>query len=257
MAAGDRSREAARARLIFALDYPALEAAQQGAAQVRGQVGTVKVGLELFTRYGPEAIALGRHAGADVFLDLKLHDIPATVGRAVRSLSSHGEAVRYLTVHAAGGSAMLQAAVEQAAAASHPMAVVAVTVLTSLDGGDLRALGVESSPRDQVLRLAELGWAAGVRAFVCSPAEAGTLRNALGAEARIITPGVRPAGAGHQDQKRVMTPARAIAAGADMLVIGRPIRDADDPGSAAAAIVGDIATALGEPQDDGGPPAGR
>ncbi|RLB60475.1 MAG: orotidine-5'-phosphate decarboxylase [Deltaproteobacteria bacterium] len=234
--------------MIFALDYPTLEAAQQGAQQVRGQVGTVKVGLELFTRYGPEAIALGRRAGADVFLDLKLHDIPATVGRAVRSLTSHGEAVRYLTVHASGGSAMLREAVEQATAASHPLTVVAVTVLTSLDREDLQALGVERSPQDQAIRLAELGWTAGVRAFVCSPAEAAALRHALGAEARIITPGVRPPGAGHQDQKRVMTPARAIGSGADMLVVGRPIRDADDPGSAAGGIVADIASALDQPQ---------
>jgi orotidine-5'-phosphate decarboxylase len=244
----DTSREAARRRLIFALDYPSLEAAQQGADQVRGQVGTVKVGLELFTRYGPDAIALGRRAEADVFLDLKLHDIPATVGRAVRSLTAHGGAVRYLTVHASGGSAMLRDAVAQAAAADHLLTVVAVTVLTSLDGSDLLTLGVDGSPRDQVLRLAELGWAAGVRAFVCSPAEAGTLRSALGGEATIITPGVRPAGAEHQDQKRVMTPARAIGVGADMVVVGRPIRDAEDPGAAAGAIVADIASALDEPR---------
>ncbi|MBW2459864.1 MAG: orotidine-5'-phosphate decarboxylase [Deltaproteobacteria bacterium] len=236
--------------MIFALDYPSIETARDGADQVSGQVGTVKVGLELFTRYGPEAIALGSRAGAEVFLDLKLHDIPATVGRAVRSITAHGEAVRYLTVHASGGSAMLRAAVEEAQAASHPMNIVAVTVLTSLDRADLIALGVERSPREQALRLAEIGWAAGVRAFVCSPAEAATLRSALGSEARIITPGVRPAGTGHQDQKRVMTPARAIDAGADMLVIGRPIRDADEPGAAAAAIVTEIATALDAPQAD-------
>ena len=250
MTGQDKSRQAARSRLIFALDYPSIESAREGAEQVSGQVGTVKVGLELFTRYGPEAIALGQRAGAEVFLDLKLHDIPATVGRAVRSLTSHGGAVRFLTVHASGGSAMLRAAVEQAEAASHPMGIVAVTVLTSLDRADLLALGVERSPREQALRLAEIGWAAGVRAFVCSPAEAATLREALGEEARIITPGVRPAGSDHQDQKRVMTPARAIGAGADMLVIGRPIRDADKPGEAAAAIVSEIAAASDAPAAD-------
>jgi orotidine-5'-phosphate decarboxylase len=230
--------ERGRAGLIFALDYPSIGEARSGASIVSGAVGTVKVGLELFVRHGPDAARLGQAAGADVFLDLKLHDIPATVGRAVRSAAMLG--VRFLTVHAGGGEAMLRSAVDAAAEHDPNMRIVAVTVLTSLDDDDLSALGVPAAPVDQARRLAELAWRAGVRSFVCSPAEASSLREQLGDEACIITPGVRPAGSAHGDQKRVMTPAQAIAAGANMLVVGRPIRDASDPAAAAVAIAREI-----------------
>lgn len=202
----------------------------------------MKVGLELFCRHGTSAVACGEAAGAPVFLDLKLHDIPATVGRAVenlRGLASDG--VRYVTVHASGGDAMLRAAVE---AAGDALQIVAVTVLTSLDDDDLEALGVGASSGAQVERLAKLAFAAGVRDFVCSPAEARAVRAALGDSARIMTPGVRPAGADRQDQKRVTTPRDAIAAGADLLVVGRPIREAADPVVAARAIAAEISEAL-------------
>ncbi|MBW2529499.1 MAG: orotidine-5'-phosphate decarboxylase [Deltaproteobacteria bacterium] len=229
----------ARSRLIFALDYPSLDEARAGAERVRDAVGVVKVGLELFVRGGPEAVGMARAQGLDVFLDLKLHDIPATVDRAVARAADLD--VSLLTVHASGGRAMLERAVERAA--TSPLSIVAVTVLTSLDGADLESLGVPSAPAAQAERLARLAWAAGVRHFVCSPAEAPSLRAALGPQARIITPGIRPSGAAAADQKRIATPASAIAGGADMLVVGRPIRDADDPAAAARGIVDQIAQA--------------
>ncbi len=236
----------AAAHLAFAADFPSLELARPACAALRGEVGTVKVGLELFTRYGPDACALASAADAALFLDLKLHDIPATVGRAVTSAASLG--ARYLTVHAAGGEAMLAAAVTAAAQARYadaePMQIVAVTVLTSLDEADLAAQAVPGEVQQHVLRLAQLAWRAGVRAFVCSPHEAATLRRELGPEATLITPGVRPAGMAVGDQKRVQTPAAAIRAGANLLVVGRPIRNAEDPVAAAAAIRSEVAAAL-------------
>jgi orotidine-5'-phosphate decarboxylase len=236
-----------RERLIFALDYADLDAARAGAACLRGEIGLLKVGLELYTRHGPAALTLADAADADLFLDLKLHDIPATVGRAVASvarLKRDGARVALLTVHASGGRAMLATAVEEAAGVE----IVAVTVLTSLDDADLASVGVAAAPLEQALRLAELAWQAGVQSFVCSPAEASALRRALGPDAQLITPGVRPSGSGSQDQKRVTTPADAIRGGADRLVVGRPIRDAADPARAARAIVDEIAKTLAGPR---------
>ena len=231
-------RANARRRLAFAADFPSLGDARAICGALRGEVGVLKVGLELFTRDGPSACALAKDADAQLFLDLKLHDIPATVGRAVASARALGAV--WLTVHAAGGRAMLKAAVD---AAGSETRIVAVTVLTSLDDADLADLGIDVSPTTQVLRLAELAWSAGVRAFVCSPLEAAALRASLGADAQLITPGIRPAGAPSADQKRVCSPADAIAAGADMLVVGRPIRQASDPVAAARNIVRAIAKA--------------
>jgi orotidine-5'-phosphate decarboxylase len=234
------SEDEARRRLVFALDYPDLEQARAGAARVAASVGVLKVGLELFVREGPKAVAIGRDLGRDVFLDLKLHDIPETVERAVRSAGELG--ARYLTVHASGGTAMLERAAREAARAKTPLTILAVTVLTSLDGGDLTALSIGESPSDHVLRLARLAYAAGVRGFVASATEAAALRSAL-PDALLVTPGIRPAGADAQDQKRITTPASAIASGADLLVVGRPIRDAADPLAAAQSIVAEIRTA--------------
>lgn len=231
-------QEGARQRLVFALDYPSLDEARAGAERVRDAVGVVKVGLELFVRAGPAAVRLGPELGLDVFLDLKLHDIPATVGRAVARAADLG--VRYLTVHAGGGSAMLRHAVE---AADGRLSIVAVTVLTSLDQSDLTALGLDAAPAQHAVRLAALAWRSGVRDFVCSAAEVAALRAELGPEATLITPGIRPAGGQTQDQKRVATPARAIGDGANLLVVGRPIRDAADPAAAARTIVEQIALA--------------
>lgn len=228
----------ARERLVFALDYPTLEEARGAASLVAPAVGVLKVGLELFTREGPRAVGLGEELGLDVFLDLKLHDIPQTVEGAVASAAALG--ARYLTVHASGGAAMLEraakAAARVAAPKKKPLTVLAVTVLTSLDAGDLQAMGIQEEPGEHVLRLARIAWGAGIRGFVTSPAEVSAVRRELGPEALLVTPGVRPAGSDVKDQKRVATPARAIAEGADLLVVGRPIRDAIDPLEAARSI---------------------
>lgn len=232
----------AKRRLVFPLDYATLAEAAAAAAIVAPAIGVLKVGLELFTREGPPAAAIGVEHGLDVFLDLKLHDIPQTVERAVSSAAALG--VRYLTVHASGGSAMLEGAVAAAKRAPQEMTILAVTALTSLDAADLSAIGLSESPQDHVLRLARLAWGAGVRGFVASPAEASALRRELGPDALLVTPGIRPAGAASLDQKRVATPARAIADGADLLVVGRPIRDAADPLAAARSVAREIEDAL-------------
>jgi orotidine-5'-phosphate decarboxylase len=232
----------ARARLVFPLDFPTLADARPVAAALAPAIGVLKVGLELFVSEGPAAVGLGRDLGLDVFLDLKLHDIPETVDRAVAAASALG--VRYLTVHAGGGRAMLERAAERAARAPSPLTILAVTVLTSLDAADLGAVGVADAPREHASRLARLAWDAGVRGFVTSPAEASTLRATLGPDALLVTPGIRPAGSDAFDQKRIATPSRAIADGADLLVVGRPIRDAADPRAAAQAVVDEIARAL-------------
>jgi orotidine-5'-phosphate decarboxylase len=229
-----------RARLAFALDYPNLEAAREGAAQVASSVGVLKVGLELFVKEGPPAVRLGSELGCDVFLDLKLHDIPETVSRAVSSAGSLG--ARYLTLHAAGGPRMLEAAV--AAAQPSGLTLLAVTVLTSLDASDLKATGVGDEPAEQVLRLAKLAVGAGVRGLVCSAAEVGLLRRELGPDVVLVTPGIRPAGPRDDDQKRVATPAKAVRDGASLLVVGRPIRDAETPALAAQSIAEEIGREL-------------
>jgi orotidine-5'-phosphate decarboxylase len=231
-----------RRRIVFPLDYPNLDAARTGAERVLGEVGVLKVGLELFVKEGPPALALAANTGLELFADLKLHDIPETVDRAIAAVASSG--ARFVTVHAAGGAAMLARAVERAAKESDRLVVLAVTMLTSLDASDLVATGVAERPAEHVLRLAKLAWSVGVRGFVCSPAEAAPLRTALGAEAVLVTPGVRPRGADAGDQKRIATPEEAIAQGADYIVVGRPIRDATDPAAAARAIAAEVARGL-------------
>ena len=230
-------------RVVFALDFPSVERARPAALAVRDAVGMLKVGLELFVAAGPAAVGLGAEAGRPVFLDLKLHDIPETVERAVARASSLG--ARMLTVHAAGGSAMLRRAVERASKEGRGLEIVAVTVLTSFDARDLAAIGTPGDVASQVERLARLAWEEGVRTFVCSPHEAALLRKALGPTVTLVTPGVRPASApGGDDQKRTMTAGEAIAHGADWVVVGRPIRDAADPAGAAHAIAEEARTAL-------------
>lgn len=235
------SFDQARERLIFALDYPTLDEARRGAAAVAPAIGVLKVGLELFIREGAAAVGLGRDLDREVFLDLKLCDIPETVERAIHVVGALG--VRYVTVHAAGGRAMLEAAVRAAAEAPSPLTVLAVTVLTSLDDADLQSLGVDATTSAQATRLAELAWGVGVRGFVCSASEVGALRGRLGEGGLYVTPGIRPAGAERGDQKRVATPASAIADGASLLVVGRPIRDAAEPLACARTIVQQIAEA--------------
>ncbi|MFG1701817.1 orotidine-5'-phosphate decarboxylase [Nonomuraea sp. M3C6] len=224
------------APIAVALDAPDLETAARWAALVTPHVSTVKVGLELYLRYGPDVIASVRGAsGVQVFLDLKLHDIPNTVAGASRAVSRLRPAI--LTVHAAGGPAMIRAAVESAASNTQ---IAAVTILTSLTEADLSRIGLAGPADDAVRRLAALSVEAGATALVCSPNEVSALRAEVGAGITLITPGVRPTGAAMQDQVRVATPEQALADGADLLVIGRPITGAADPGAAAAAIAASL-----------------
>ena len=238
----ERKPHPARAQLAYALDFPSLAKAEAGAARVAKSVGVLKVGLELFVSEGPRVIGLGQKYDCQVFLDLKLHDIPETVERAVAAAAAHG--VRYLTLHAAGGSRMLAAAAERAARENTGLILLAITVLTSLDAADLAAVGVLAEPGTQALRLARLARAEGIPGMVCSTAEVATLREALGPDAVLVTPGVRPlTSSGSDDQKRTGSPGFAIRAGSSLLVVGRPIRDAADPEAAAAAICDEIQSA--------------
>ena len=231
-----------RDRLAFPLDYPSLEEARRDAERVVASTGVLKVGLELFVREGPAAVRLGEELGASVFLDLKLHDIPETVERAVASACGLG--VRYLTLHACGGPRMLEGAARRVEKEKSSLTLLAVTVLTSLDDADLRAVGVNEGPGAQALRLAKLAVSAGVKGLVSSAAEVRQLREVLGPEIVLVTPGIRPAdSAGGDDQKRVGTPTSAIRDGSSVLVVGRPIRDAADPAAAARRILDEIRVA--------------
>lgn len=229
-----------RERLIVALDVPS-GAEALALVQLLGRlVQWFKVGLELYLAEGNRIVEKVRDLGHSVFLDLKLHDIPNTVAGAVRSVSASG--AEMLTVHAAGGPAMLAAAQEAAAEVPSAPKLLAVTVLTSIDAAQLAATGVYSSPSDQVLRLAGLAHQAGIRGFVASSQETAGLRAAY-PDTTLVIPGIRPAGSNSGDQKRVATPGSAIADGADYLVVGRPITQAADPAAAAQAILDEIGTA--------------
>jgi orotidine-5'-phosphate decarboxylase len=236
---------AMKKRLAFALDYPTLGEARAGAARVADSVGVLKVGLELFVAEGPPAVKLGAELGVDVFLDLKLHDIPETVERAVATAGQLG--AKLLTLHAAGGPRMLEAAARRAQQEAPGLKLLAVTVLTSLDAADLQATGVSAAPAEHVLRLARLATGLGIDGLVCSSAEVGSLRQALGPAPILVTPGIRPTGAAAGDQKRVGTPASALRDGSSLLVVGRPIRDAADPSAAARAILTEMSGALASP----------
>ena len=234
-------QSSARNRLAFALDYASLTAAKDGAANVAHSVGVLKVGLELFIKEGPAAVALGAELNCRIFLDLKLHDIPETVDRAVASACSLG--VSYLTVHATGGPRMLEMAAARVQKEGGGLTLLGVTVLTSLDAHDLAEVGVSDGPADQALRLARLAVSHGIGGLVCSAAEVGVIRRAVGPSPVLVTPGIRPLSGGNDDQKRVGTPEDAIRAGSSILVVGRPIRDAADPMAAARSIANSIASA--------------
>jgi orotidine-5'-phosphate decarboxylase len=225
-------------RIIVALDVPSERDALRLADQLAGAVGLFKVGLQLFTACGPSLIAALHERGAKVFLDLKFHDIPNTVAHAVESAAHLGVAMT--TLHLSGGSAMCQAAAAAAATHPAPPLLLGVTVLTSSSEATLRETGVDSPVEPQVLRLAALGRAAGLRGLVASPLEIGPLRSAHGNGLTLVIPGVRPAGSDPGDQHRIMTPAAAVAAGADYLVIGRPITAAPSPRDAAEQIAASI-----------------
>jgi orotidine-5'-phosphate decarboxylase len=224
-----------RAPIAVALDAPDLDTAAEWAALVSPHVSTLKIGLELYLRYGPDVVASVRGArGVDVFLDLKLHDIPATVGGAARSVAKLRPDL--LTVHAVAGPAAIDAAVQ----ALPNTKIIGVTVLTSLCDADLDQIGLAGPVSDAACRLATLAVQAGARGLVCSPREVATVRAEVGPDITLITPGIRPAGQDNNDQARVATPQAALRAGADLLVIGRPITSAADPGAAAAALGADL-----------------
>jgi orotidine-5'-phosphate decarboxylase len=222
-----------RAPIAVALDAPDLETAAGWAKAVAPHVQVVKVGLELFCATGPEVVA-AVGGECEVFLDLKLHDIPNTVAGASRSVAALRP--RYLTVHASGGADMVKAAVE----AAPDVTIAAVTVLTSMSDAILAAVGLAGPPLDAVRRLAALAVGAGAGALVCSPQEVAAVRAEVGPGIVLITPGVRPAGADLGDQARVATPQQALADGADLLVVGRPITGAADPAAAAAEIAASL-----------------
>jgi orotidine-5'-phosphate decarboxylase len=237
-------------RLIVALDFPSIAAAMDLVDQLQGVCRWFKVGMELYYAAGNAVLDRLRERGFDVFLDLKLHDIPNTVAGAVRSVASGGASL--LTLHAGGGERMMRAAAEAAARPGAPR-LLAVTVLTSMDAAELSAVGVTASPRPeslveaQVLRLARLAQAAGISGLVCSAQEVEAVRKVMGPEALLVVPGIRPANPARSgatdDQSRVATAADAVIRGASMLVVGRPITQAADPAAAAAAILAEIGSA--------------
>jgi orotidine-5'-phosphate decarboxylase len=225
----------ARDRICAALDFPTWAAAEPFARAVAPEVGMLKVGLELFAAEGPAAVRAAASLGRPVFLDLKLHDIPSTVEGAARSAAGSGATL--LTVHSAGGEQMVRAAVR---AAGNGLRVLAVTVLTSLDDAALAAVGLVGPAQAAVVRLARLALGAGAHGVVCSPQEVAAVRATVGPGPLLVVPGVRPSGAARGDQARVATPAEAVRAGADVVVIGRPLREAADPAEAARQIAAAI-----------------
>jgi orotidine-5'-phosphate decarboxylase len=237
------ARQDALGRLIVALDVPTASAALALTARLRGHVGLVKVGLELFSAEGPSLVRTLVDEQARVFLDLKVHDIPNTARGAARAVARLG--VSMMTVHASGGTKMMQAAAEGAregAAGAQPL-LLGVTALTSLGSDNLAEIGWGGSPSEVVLRLAALAQSAGLGGVVASPQEAAPIRERFGPDFAIVTPGIRPQAASLDDQARAAAPGAAIAAGADFLVIGRPITQASDPVAAADAVVAEMAIA--------------
>jgi orotidine-5'-phosphate decarboxylase len=236
----------ARASLAVALDFPERAGLLALAHLVAPEAGILKLGLEAFVAEGPSLVGALVESGAGVFLDLKLHDIPNTVGRAAAAAVSTGASI--VNCHALGGTEMMKAfaggARDAATKSGHPAPkLIAVTILTSLDAAAVRAVGLEGSPREAALRLAILAKESGLDGVVCSPEEIAAIRTELGGGFLLVVPGVRPRGEAAGDQRRVATPYEAIRAGADLLVVGRPITGAPDPAAAARAIVAEIAAA--------------
>ena len=224
--------------VFVALDTPSLDRARELARLLKPYVGGVKLGLEFYGANGPEGVRAVVSDGTPVFLDVKLHDIPNTVAGAMKALAPLGAAI--INVHASGGAAMMRAAADAAGASNRRAKLIAVTVLTSLDDRDLPEVGLSGTALAQAVRLAILAKQSGLDGVVCSPHEIAAVRAACGNAFLIVTPGVRPAGGDLGDQKRVMTPLQAVQAGADILVIGRPITAASDPVQAAQRIAADL-----------------
>ncbi|MCU0577288.1 MAG: orotidine-5'-phosphate decarboxylase [Desulfobacterota bacterium] len=233
-------------RIIFALDVGDRDSAKKWVHLLQGSVGWFKVGLELFTAVGPDIIKLVKDQGIRCFLDLKLHDIPNTVAGAVRSASRTGADM--MTIHLSGGREMIAAALlaarnEARARGIDRPKVVGVSVLTSLGAGDLKEVGIDRTPLDQVARLAQFAASCGIDGMVCSAEDLAGIRSTVPPSLMLITPGIRPNWSGKGDQKRIATPASAIRAGADLLVIGRPISEAPDPVDAVNRIVAEMESA--------------
>jgi orotidine-5'-phosphate decarboxylase len=225
--------------LILALDVPTREAAAPILRQLRGQLRWVKIGLQMFTAYGPNYVREVAGMGFNIFLDLKLHDIPNTVAKSVESLGPLP--IQMLTLHTAGGGEMMRAAKAAQQKTNPNLLLLGVTVLTSTDDAGLKEIGVTAASADQVARLGKLAADSGLRGLVCSPLEVSLLRKQLPADMQLVTPGIRPAGeAGGDDQKRIMTPADAARAGSTYIVVGRPILKAADPAAAARAILAEL-----------------
>ena len=226
-------------KIIIALDVPDTDSALRLLDSLGEAPSIVKIGLELFTSQGPSVVKAVLDLGSRVFLDLKFHDIPNTVAHAVASASGLGVAM--ITLHASGGPVMMEAAAKAAGKSGNPdLLLLAVTVLTSMDSVQLSSTGVPVEPKEHVARLASLAFSSGIGGIVCSPLEVAVIRSSLGNALRIVTPGVRPAWGAAGDQKRVMTPAEAVQAGSDWLVIGRPVTAAESPREAYAKIVSEI-----------------
>lgn len=232
-------------RIIVALDFPATGPAFDLLAQVDPAQCRVKIGKEMFTRAGPTFVEEVAEEGFQIFLDLKYHDIPNTVAAACAAAADMG--VWMMNVHASGGRKMMTAAAERLAVSGdeRPL-LIAVTILTSLGQEDISEIGYPGTPADNVLRLAALAEECGLDGVVCSPLEVAPLRSERGGDFRLVTPGVRPAGAAADDQKRIMTPGEAIRAGASYLVVGRPITAASDPLASLEAINAEVSAALAE-----------
>ena len=224
--------------LILALDLETRDEAVAFLKPLRGKLRHVKVGLQLFTKHGPDIVDTFADMGYEVFLDLKLHDIPNTVASAIKSLK--GRRVNLFTIHTLGGPEMMRRAADAARDALPGATVLGVTVLTSMDDAQLASIGVPRSPAAQVELLADLAVKSGLNGLVCSPLELPILRKQLGAGVALVTPGIRPADAALDDQNRVLTPAEAARFGASHIVVGRPILKASDPAAVAAAIRRDI-----------------
>jgi orotidine-5'-phosphate decarboxylase len=224
--------------LILALDVPTREEAAPLLRQLRGHLRWVKLGLQMFTAYGPNYVREVAGMGFDIFLDLKLHDIPNTVAKAVESLGPLP--IRMLTLHTSGGAEMMRAAAAAQQKTNPNLLLLGVTVLTSTDAAGLNEIGVTASPADQVARLGQLAVGAGLNGLVCSPLEVELLRRKLPPSTQLVTPGIRPAGEDVGDQKRIMTPAEAARAGSSYIVVGRPILKATDPAAAARAILAEL-----------------
>ncbi|MEQ8289137.1 MAG: orotidine-5'-phosphate decarboxylase [Gammaproteobacteria bacterium] len=229
-------------RVVVPLDFPDQEQALALCQQLPPDQCKLKIGKELFTRAGPALVTTLIDSGYDIFLDLKYHDIPNTVAQACKAAAELG--VWMLNVHACGGKQMLQAAREAIDSSSKQPLLIAVTVLTSMNEEELTEIGVTRSLPDQVMHLASMTKDAGLDGVVCSAREAAQLKQNFGPEFCLVTPGIRPASAAKDDQKRIMTPAEAIKAGSHYLVIGRPITRAEDPGAALAAINAEISSSL-------------